>query len=330
MTSCEPARCSAYSNDLRWRMVWQTEALGLSNEQAAKNLGVDKSTVSRMRHKFLTSGSIEKKVYPKDKAYRKLTSVAQLLVLHLVLQKPGVLLSEIQNELTSVLAVDVDVSTICRFLQASGFTRQKLRYVALQRDEFLRQKFILDMSIYNPDMLVFLDESGADRRNMLRKYGYSMRGKPAQKHALLFRGEHVSAIANISVSGLLDVDVVKGTVDGDRFYDYVQKHLLPHLMPFNGVNPHSVVVLDNCSIHHVEGVTSMIEEVGALVHFLPPYSPDFNPIEETFSKVKAEMKNMEVSMAGVLDIETIVLSAFATITPEDCKGWILNNIYTQN
>ena len=294
MTSCEPARCSAYSNDLRWRMVWQTEALGLSNEQAAKNLGVDKSTVSRIRHKFLTSGSIEKKAYPKDKAYRKLTSVAQLLVLHLVLQKPGVLLSEIQNELASVLMVDVDASTICRFLHASGFTRQKLRYVALQRDEFLRQKFILDMSVYSPDMLIFLDESGADRRNMLRKYGYSMRGKPAQKHTLLVRGEHVSAIANISVSGLLDVDVVKGTVDGDRFYDYVQKHLLPHLMPFNGMNPHSVVVLDNCSIHHVEGITSMIEEVGALVHFLPPYSPDFNPIEETFSKVKAEMKNMEV------------------------------------
>ena len=79
------------------------------------------------------------------------------------------LLSEIQNELASVLMVDVDTSTICRFLHASGFTRQKLRYVALQRDEFLRQKFILDMSIYSPDLLIFLDESGADRRNILRK-----------------------------------------------------------------------------------------------------------------------------------------------------------------
>ena len=71
-------------------------------------------------------------------------------------------------------------------------------------------------------MLVFLDESGADRRNMLRQYGYSMRGKPAQKRALLCRGEHVSTIANISLSSLLYyVDVVKGIVDGDRFYDYI-------------------------------------------------------------------------------------------------------------
>ena len=59
-------------------------------------------------------------------------------------------------------------------------------------------------------------------------------------------------------------------------------------MPFNGVNKHSVVVLDNCSVHHMEGVVAMIEEAGAIVHFLPPYSPDFNPIEETFAKVKCD------------------------------------------
>ena len=91
-------------------------------------------------------------------------------------------------------------------------------------------------------------------------------------------------------------------------------------MPFNGVNKHSVAVLDNCSVHHVEGITAMIEEAGAIVHFLPPYSPDFNPIEETFSKVKAEMKNLEQTMVDVSDIETIVLTAFASITPDDCKG----------
>ena len=136
----------------------------------------------RVRHKFVTFGSIDKQPYPKDEAYRKLTSPAQLLVLHIALEKPGVLLSEIQTELASVLMLEVDISTICRFLQASGFTRQKLRYAALQRDEFLRQKFILDMSVYNPEMLIFLDETGADRRNILRKYGYSMRGKPAETY----------------------------------------------------------------------------------------------------------------------------------------------------
>ena len=219
----------------------------------AKNLGVDKSTVSRVCLRFFTTGSLSKKPYPKDKAYRKLTTPAQLLILHLVLERPGVYLSELQRELSSVLLLDVDVSTICRFLHASGFTRQKLRYIALQRDEFLRQK--VDMSVYEPEMLVFLDETGADRRNTLRKYGYSMRGKPPQKHTLLVRGERASAIANISMKGLLDIDVVKAMLMVTSFMTIPQ--LLPHRMPYNGVNPHSIVVLDNCSIHHTEGIYSI-------------------------------------------------------------------------
>ena len=170
----------------------------------------------------------------------------------------------------------------------------------------MRQKFVWDMSVYESHMFVFLDETGADKRNILRKYGYSIRGKPAQRHTWLVRGERVSGIAMISVSGLLDVSVMKGTVDGDKFYDFVQKFLLPQLMPFNGVNPHSIVILDNCSIHHVEEITSMIE--GVLVHFLPPYSPVFNPIEETFSKVKTEMKHMEASMTDITHIETTALN----------------------
>lgn len=66
-------------------------------------------------------------------------------------------------------------------------------------------------------------------------------------------------------------------------------------MPFDGQYPNSIVILDNCSIHHVLGVTSMITQVGALVHFLLPYSFDLNLIEESFSKVKSLLKNMETT-----------------------------------
>ena len=96
-------------------------------------------------------------------------------------------------------------------------------------------------------------------------------------------------------------------------------------MPFNGVNPHSIIILDNCSIYHIEGIALMIEEVGALVHFLPPYSSDFNPIEKTFSKVK---ENLEDSMADVLGIETILLSAFTTVTPEDTIIYTVNVLFS--
>ena len=129
----------------------------------------------------------------------------------------------------------------------------------------------------------------------------------------------------MSVHGLLDLKIVSGSVDGDIYCDFVQKILLPQLMPFDGKNPHSVVILDNCTIHHCEEAVQMIEEVGAIVHFLPPYSLDYNPIEEAFSKVKAEMKAMEKE-AQVLDIETVVLSAFSCITVSDCNQWIKDSV----
>ena len=133
---------------------------------------------------------------------------------------------------------------------------------------------------------------------------------------MLVRGERISAIACISVAGLLDVKTVRGTSDGDTFYDF--------LMPFNGKNPHSVVILDNCSIHHTPEVTLMIE-VGALVHFLPPYSPDFNPIEEKFSKVKTTLKSIESIMADITDVEALLLGTFMSVTPKDCQGWIYHS-----
>lgn len=242
----------------------------------------------------------------------------ELLIIQLIIERPGIRLNEIQKELLDVLLVDVAESTICRFLHKSGFTCQRLKIVAAQRSLFSRQLYISDMSLYSPEMLIFVDETGADRRDTIRKHGYSMRGKPLVSHKLLIRGEHVSAIACISLAGVLDVMTVRETTDGDDFYTFIQYHLIPHLMPFNGTNPHSIVVMDNCAIHHVSDVVSSIQDTGALVHFLPPYSPDFQPIEETFSKVKSELKLIEEDM----DIEVLLLASFTSITPQDCQGWI--------
>ena len=85
---------------------------------------VDRSIVSRMVQLFRTTGSASKKPYPKQKAFRKLITPAQLLILHLVIQKPGIYLCKIQEELLHVLLLKVDVVvTICRFLNQSGFIR---------------------------------------------------------------------------------------------------------------------------------------------------------------------------------------------------------------
>ena len=167
-------------------------------------------------------------------------------------------------------------------------------------------------------MFVFIDETGADNRNCIRRYGYSLRGKPPLTHHLLVRGERVSANTCMSSSGILDVKMVRGTTGGDQFYEFVQTHLLPHLMPYDGSNPHSVVILDNCTVHHVPEVVKSIQDVGALLLFLPPYSPDFNPIEECFSKVKSVLKSLDQNETHTTHLESLLYMSILEITQDDC------------
>ena len=93
-------------------------------------------------------------------------------------------------------------------------------------------------------------------------------------------------------------------------------------MPFKCANPNRLLILDNCSVHHVDEVDQALSDCGVLTHYQPPYSPDFNPIELAFSKVKYAIKSMEAEMQSINDLETVVLAAFATITPANCQEWI--------
>ena len=122
-----------------------------------------------------------------------------------------------------------------------------------------------------------------------------------------------------NVNGILDVKTHKEKSNGDTFYDFIHTHLIPHLCPFDEHSSRSVVVLDNCSIHHLAEVVASLRYIGVMVHFLPPYSPDINLIKEAFSKVKTELRSIE---AEFMDIETALLASFTTITEQDCRGWI--------
>jgi len=125
------ARSSAYSEDLRWRMVWQSEPLGCSYNTIAQNLNVDKSPVCRTILLFYSTATVSKNDYPKESAARKLL-------------QPGIYLYEIQSELSDLLGIEVSISTIFRFLHENGFTRQKLQITAVQRDDSLRQQYVSD------------------------------------------------------------------------------------------------------------------------------------------------------------------------------------------
>lgn len=288
----------------------------------AQLLCISERTVRRYLTLFYQTGDVEPR--PRTNGPKRLLGdFEQVVLLRLVLAYPGIYLHELQSELQKMFGVTASSSTICKTLKFMGCTRQCMHHIALQRSDTLRAQFMATISIYDPSMFVWLDESGHDRRNTIRKQAYSFRGMPLADHRILARGIRYSAIPIMSLEGIHDVLITEGTVDGEKFVDFITEYLLPILMPFNYVNPRSVVIMDNASIHHVDEVTDLIEkQCGAKLCFLPPYSPDLMPAEGVFSQVKSIMKENHKLFQVCTAPRALLAMAFGMVSIENCYGHI--------
>ena len=138
-------------------------------------------------------------------------------------------------------------------------------------------------SDFDPAHLVFLDESGVTT-DLLRRYGRGPRGQRVSDHAPYGRWHTSTFIAALRLQGLTAPGVIDGPMDHDSFLAYVEQILVPTLRPGD------LVVLDNLSAHRGDDIPLAIAGTGATLRFLPPYSPDFNPIELCFAKLKAILR----------------------------------------
>lgn len=115
----------------------------------------------------------------------------------------------------------------------------------------------------------------------------------------------------------------------ERFFDFLRGTLIPQVKAFDGFSSHSVIVLDNASVHHVHDVTDILANAGVIALFLPPYSPDLNPIEEAFSFVKQYLRRHDELLQALPDPTLVLQAAFAAITPDHCKAWIEHSGYSE-
>ena len=97
---------------------------------------------------------------------------------------------------------------------------------------------------------------------------------------ILARGKRINAISAIT-AGLVSAENV------ECIFDFVRSSIIPNMLPFDGANARSILIMDNASVHHITELVELLRQAGILVFFLPPYSPDLNPIEESYSYVKA-------------------------------------------
>ena len=187
-----------------------------------------------------------------------------------------------------------------------------------------------EVAFYRQEQFVWIDESGCDKRDNIRKFGYSIRGERPVYHRFLHRGKRVSIIAALCTEGMVAIELISGAVNAEKFFDFVRGTLIPNMLPFNGMNPRSIAILDNCSIHHVDQVLKLFLEAGILVLWLPPYSPDYNPIENAFSKVKYYLKEHDEILQVLNDPSPVIEAAFNDITRQDSAGWIRHCGYGVN
>ena len=170
------------------------------------------------------------------------------------IRNPTVYLRELLAYLFHKTGREASLSTLSRFLQSSNFSRKKLKTIASCRCEKKRSHFkavVVSNPYYLPEMFVFIDEVGFDFRNGIRRYGYAPRGKKATEKFPVFYNKRKNTIAAISMSGVLDAVTYDHNISGETFANFLRKNMLQHFQPFNGTNPHSIVVMDNASIHHI-------------------------------------------------------------------------------
>lgn len=139
-------------------------------------------------------------------------------------------------------------------------------------------------------------------------------GERARAYAPLNYGKNVSIITTMRLDGIPATFSINGAIDGEIFLAFVRQFLAPALKTGD------IVILDNLPAHKVEGIREAIEEVQAHLLYLPPYSPDLNPIEECISKVKNFLRS--VAARTIEDLEQALIQAFDSVSQQDIKGWV--------
>ena len=190
---------------------------------------------------------------------------------------------------------------------------EKRGRVATERDEFIRAAWQVTVAAaVDPESLVFVDEMGV-HTSLAPIYGYAPRGERLRQSVPRNRGKNTTLLSSMTTSGMGPSLAVEGTTTAQVFETYVEKMLVPML------RAGQIVVMDNLGAHKPRRIRELIEGQGCELLYLPAYSPDYNPIEEAFSKIKRFLRKV-----GARSRETLVEAlgaALSAVSPEEARGY---------
>jgi len=295
-------------------------------------LDISSDTVHRSIQNFNNNGDVVPLPTGAKKGRKRiLDEEDEMYVEAVVEQGTDNYLDEFHCHVTNVLEKDISLTTLWRTMQRLNITNKQLTRPALERSMGQRMEYLEEISQYTADQLVFTDESYCDKRNTARLTGWSKRGTKAVVPAPFKRGRRYSILPALSLDGILDIVVIEGAVNTNVFMEFING-LLMEMQPYPSKN--SVLVMDNVKFHLAEEVFDMIQNAGMRIVFLPPYSPDLNPIETAFGCTKAWIRRNNVRVREAMEspdkdegIAMITMAVMESCTPAKALEWFQDSGY---
>ena len=275
-------------------------------------------------------------------------------------QNPDYFLDEFLLLLDTNRFISVHYTTIFKELERANVSRKKLQKVAIERDDDKRADFRQCMAQYLPEEISFIDETSKDERTHSRRYARSRKGRGAQKNLPFVCRRHVSTEALLTLDGMVAGTTVEGSITSETFMAWLKFTVVCLALQFSSpfltssspqlpkcsayLGPLSVLIIDNAKIHHSPEILELCDHVGELICFLsfnsilasgvrleylPPYSPDLNPIEEAFSKIKHFLQRHQDYFAATVGdgILADMLDVLQIIEPDDAAGYFIHAGY---
>lgn len=303
-----------YSDDLRERIILFFENHpDYTQQEIADEFAASRSFVEKLLQRWRATGSAA--ALPHGGGQQRLLAAHEQKLRELVAAQPDATLAELREKIESATNLSVSVATMCRALQRLDLGRKKSHQPAeQQRPEVKkeREEFRVRAADWLAGKLKFLDETGT-LLNLTRRYGRAVPGQRVVEYIPSDYGSNYTLIGVLGLHGLQAPWVLEGALNGDIFKLYLEPVLGPTLRPGD------ILIMDNLSSHKVEGVDDLVTARGARLEYLSPYSPDYNPIERCWSKIKTYLRRAKARSYDAL--VQAIKEALATITASDAREW---------
>ena len=301
------------SKDLKSRIVYHSMTDSIRN--TAKIFNISPNTVFVLKKSFIETGEVEVKK-PKKERIRLISKEGEMFLAATISKEPDLTLSELIDIYYQAYQVKVSMGTMANTIASLNITRKKKHFSDPRKHttgaEKLKQDYDEQLSQIAPDKRFYMDQTG-NGLNMSRAYGRSYRGDPVYDEKPMRSAETINTIAIATTDGIKAQFDYKTSLTVDVFLAYLQIHVLPIL------NNGQTLIMDRHPVHTSKEARQFFKEHHINYLYLPPYSPELNPIEEVFSKLKNYIKGCKPRETWQL-IEAIK-NGFEKITISDIHGY---------